>query len=248
MNERSVLTNYPLYVQIAETFGDRIASGELKSGERLPPERELCQMLNVSRMTLRQALTELEARGLIIRRQGDGTYVAQPKIERNATKLVAFTDAIRQKGYIPAAKILFMEKRFADARIARDLNIPMAAPVYYYQRLRLVNQEPLMLEKCYLPVSRFAGLERFDLENRSVYEILRSEYNVRIDHSQQSLEAVVATEYEAELLGVPPGAPMMLQHRLAFDADGVPIECGEDIYRGDRFVFVTDSAPFSMEE
>lgn len=248
MSEKVVSTIYPLYVQIAETFADRIAGGELKPGDRLPPERELCQMLNVSRMTLRQALTELEARGLIVRRQGDGTYVAEPKIERNATKLVAFTDAIRQKGYRPSAKILFFEKRFADARVAKDLKIPLAAAVYYYQRLRFVNQEPLMLEKCYLPISRFAGLENYDLENRSVYEILRTEYNVRIDHSQQSLEAVIATEYEAELLGVQVGAAMMLQHRLAFDIDGVPIECGEDIYRGDRFIFVTDSAPFSMEE
>ncbi|MGB9640517.1 MAG: GntR family transcriptional regulator [Anaerolineales bacterium] len=248
MNEKIVPSVYPLYVQIAETFSDRIASGELKPGDRLPPERELCQMLNVSRMTLRQALNELESRGLVVRRQGDGTYVAQPKIERNATKLVAFTDAIRQKGYRPSAKIILFEKRFADARIAKELNISLAAPVYYYQRLRFVNQEAVMLEKCYLPVNRFPGLEQFDLENRSVYEILRTEFNVRIDHSQQSLEAVVATEYEAGLLGVAIGAAMMLQHRLAFDSDGVPIECGEDIYRGDRFIFVTDSAPFSMEE
>ncbi|MGB9673732.1 MAG: GntR family transcriptional regulator [Anaerolineales bacterium] len=248
MNEKIISPVYPLYVQIAETFSDRIASGELKPGDRLPPERELCQMLNVSRMTLRQALNELESRGLITRRQGDGTYVAQPKIERNATKLVAFTDAIRQKGYQPSARILFLEKRFADAHIAQELNISLAAPIYYYQRLRYVNHEPVMLEKCYLPFSRFPGLEQFDLENRSVYEILRTEFNVRIDHSQQSLEAVVATEYEAELLGVAVGAAMMLQHRLAYDADGIPIECGEDIYRGDRFIFVTDSAPFSMEE
>ena len=245
---KTMAMDYPLYIQIAETFANRIMSGDLKPGDRLPPERDLCQMLNVSRMTLRQALNELELRGLLSRRQGDGTYIAEPKIERNATKLVAFTDALRQKGYHPSAKILLFDQRLADERISNDLHIPLAGSVFYYQRLRLVNQEPLMLEKCFLPVSRFKGLEKFDLENRSVYEILRNEYGVRIDHSHQSLEAVLADEYEAGLLSVQPGAAMMLQHRLAYDVEGNPIECGDDIYRGDRFTFVTDSAPFSMEE
>ncbi|MFZ5809239.1 MAG: GntR family transcriptional regulator [Chloroflexota bacterium] len=238
----------PLYLQIAETFAGRIVNGELKPNDRLPAERELCKMLRVSRMTLRQALRELEGRGMIYRRQGDGTYVAEPKIERTASKLVAFTDAMRQKGYVPAAKIIVFETRFADESLARQLEIPFASPIYVYHRLRMVNMEPLMLEICYLPLSRFPGLEQFDMENRSVYEILRTEFGVSIDHSIQSLEAVLAGDYEAALLGIAVGSPLMLQRRLAYDRDNVPIETGEDYYRGDRFRFVTDSAPFALEE
>lgn len=246
--EKSLAKNVPLYLQIAETFAEQIAFGKLKPNDRLPPERELCKMLNVSRMTLRQALRELEGRGLLTRRQGDGTYVAEPKIERSAGKLVAFTDAMRQKGYLPSAKIIVFETQYADAAVANQLQISLAAPVYVYHRLRFVNSEPLMLEKCTLPVQRFPGLERYDMENRSVYEILRVEYGIRIDHSVQSLEAVLASEYEAGLLNVSIGAPLMLQNRLAFDKDGIPIEFGEDLYRGDRFRFVVDSAPFALEE
>ena len=89
----------PLYVQIAESLLERIRVGELVPEERLPSERELSKSLNVSRMTLRAALRELDNKGLLVRRPGDGTYVAKPKIERQAAKLVPFTENMRSRGY-----------------------------------------------------------------------------------------------------------------------------------------------------
>ncbi len=240
-------TTVPLYVQIAESLFDQIESGELSPEERLPSERQLSKTLNVSRMTVRAALRILNSKGLLIRRAGDGTYVAKPKIERQASKLVPFTKSMRDRGYKTSAKIIAFEPRMAEISVAGELKIPVSSSIYYIQRLRFINQEPVLLEKFSIPVYRFPNLEQFDLESRSFYEIAETEYGIFAHHSQQSLEAVAATEFEADLLNVRLGAPMMLERRLAFDKENVPFECGHDIYQGDRFRFVTEIAPLDMK-
>jgi GntR family transcriptional regulator len=237
----------PLYVQIAESLLERIRVGELVSEQRLPSEREMSKSLNVSRMTLRAALGVLENKGLLDRRPGDGTYVAQPKIERQAAKLVPFTENMRSRGYQAKARLIVFEHRLAEVSVASKLKVPVSAPVYYFQRLRLVNEEPVLLETCTMPIYRFPNFENHDLEGRSVYEILETEYAIAPHHSEQSLEAVSATDFEAELLGIEPGTPLILERRLAFDKDGFPLEYGHDLYRGDRFRFVTEIAPIELK-
>ena len=103
-----------------------------------------------------------------------------------------------------------------------------------------------MLERFTISVHRFPGLEGHDLENRSVYEIMKTEYGVLITKARQSLEPVIATEYEAECLGIEQGVPLMLERRLGFDQDGQPVEYAKDLYRGDRFRFVTQIAPLEV--
>jgi GntR family transcriptional regulator len=239
-------TSIPLYVQIAESLLDRIESSELRPGDRLPSERELSNMLDVNRMTVRRALQVLESQGLLIRRRGDGTYIAEPKIERQADHLVPFTRGMERRGYVPGAKVITLERRVAEAAVARELGLPVSAPVYYVRRLRLINREPVMLERFTVPGHRFPGFERYDFSSRSVYAVMEQEYGVAVVRARQSLEPVVATEYEARLLEVQPGAPLMLERRLGFDQDDQPVEYGRDLYRGDRFRFVTEVAPLEL--
>ncbi|HEX9680710.1 MAG TPA: GntR family transcriptional regulator [Anaerolineales bacterium] len=240
--ERSV-GSLPLYLQIAESLLDRIESGELAPGDRLPPERELSERLGVNRMTVRRALRNLEDQGLLSRRQGDGTYVAEPKIERQAARLVSFTRGMQRRGLTPGTRLISVELRPVEASLARSLRLPVAAPLHDILRLRLLNQEPVILERYLIPAARFPALDRFDLEGRSVYEILETEYGIAIRRARQSLEPVVAGDFEAGLLGIRPGAPLMLERRTGFDAGGEPVEHGRDLYRGDRFRFVTEMAP-----
>ena len=236
----------PLYVQIAESLLEQIVTGKLSPEEQLPSERELSQQLKVSRATLRAALTVLDNKGLLVRRPGDGTYIAHPKIERQADKLVPFTEGMRKRGYQVSARIIRLEQRLAEVSVARKLNIPVSSTVYYCQRLRLINQEPVALEQFSMPEYRFPELESYDLETRSFYEIAESEYGISIQQAQQSLEAVLATEFEADLLEIEPGAPLMLERRLAFDPDNRPVEYGHDLYRGDHFRFITEVAPLEI--
>jgi len=241
-------TAVPLYIQISESLLERIASGELAPEKRLPSERELSQALNVSRMTLRAALRVLDNKGLLIRRPGDGTYIAKPKIERQAAKLVPFTENMRSRGYQANAQLIVFERRLAEVSVANKLKVSVSTPVYYFQRLRLINQEPVLLEKCTMPIYRFPNLQKFDLEKRSLYELMETEYGIAPHHSEQSLEAVLATDYEAELLNIEACTPLMLERRLAFDKDDFPLEYGHDLFRGDRFRFVTEIAPLEMKQ
>ena len=235
----------PLYTQIAESLLDQIESGKLAPGQRLAPERELSRTLGVNRMTLRQALHVLEAQGLLIRRQGHGTYIAEPKIERQAGKLISFTRGMERRGHKPESKVIVFTERPAEASVATHLRLPVSAPVYEIHRLRLINREPVLLERFNAPVDRFPDLGRHDL-HRSLYEIMETEYGVVVSKARQSLEPVVATEYAAELLGIKPGAPLMLENRLSFYKDDRPVEYSKDLFRGDRFRFVTDMASLEL--
>lgn len=240
---RRLVAGVPLYLQIAESLTSQIESGELKPGQRLPAERVLSETLGVTRMTLRQALSRLETEGHLSRRQGSGTFVSGPKIAREAGRLVPFTRAMTRRGYKPGAKVVVIEKQPAGIIIARHLRIPVSSAVYLVRRVRLINREPVMLETFWMPVKRFPRFERYDITRHSVYEIMEKEYGVRVSRARQSLAPTIASEYEAELLHIETGAPLMLEERLSFDARGRPIEYGKDLYRGDRFRFVTDRAP-----
>jgi len=232
----------PRYIQIADNLLDQIESGELTPGTRLPPERKLSELFEVNRLTLRRALSRLEILGLIIRLHGKGNFVAEPKIERQTGRLISFTSGMERRGLAPGAKVITFEQRPVEAAIAKRMKVPVLTPVYYGHRLRLINQEPVMLEEFWMPVHAFPGLERHDLTNHSTYEIMESEYGISMLKARRSFEPAVATEYEAELLRIEAGVPLMLVRRLAFDQNGRCVEYGKDLYRGDRFRFVTEEA------
>ncbi len=236
----------PLYSQIADRLSEQINTGKLTPGSRLPPERELSQTLGVNRMTLRQALHLLESQGLLVRRQGDGTYVAEPVIERQAGKLFSFTNGMQRRGYTPGGKIVTLTQHPVDVTVARNLKLRADAPVYDLYRLRLIGDEPVMLEHFIIPVQHFPNLDQHDLARRSMYEVMSKEYGVKVTTARQSLEPVVAGKFEAKLLDIKKGAPLMLERRVSFDQDNRPVEYGNDLYRGDRFRFVTEMASLEL--
>jgi GntR family transcriptional regulator len=233
-------------VQIAETLLDRIETGDLRPGDRLPSERDLSEQLGVNRTTLRQGLQILELRGLVRREQGNGTFIARPRLDREAAEIFRFTKGIARRGLTPGAKLVSLEQRLVESSMARELSVPLSSRAYFLMRLRTINQEPVMLERYLIPVQRAPKLEEHDLEARSVFEILESEYGLTIHRARQTLEPVIATDFEAEVLQVEPGSPLMMERRLSFNEAGEPLESGKDLYRGDRFRFVTESAPFEF--
>jgi len=242
----SLAYSIPLYIQIAEGLISQIESGELAPGAQLPPERELSEKLGVNRMTLRRALRVLEAQGMLVRRHGVGTYIAEPKIERQMDVVFRFTSGMAKRGYTPEARLISFEQTLVDAALARELAVPVSSLVYRILRLRSINQEPVLIESYSIPTGRFPGLQAHDLEKRSLYEIMEAEYGVIIRNARQSFEPVVASPFEAELLQVETGAPLMLEKRISYDLQGQPVEFGKDRYRGDRFRFVTEAAPFDL--
>lgn len=236
----------PLYVQLAEGLIAKIESGELSPGEQLPPERELSASLGVNRMTLRRALHVLGSQGMIIRKHGVGTFIAEPKIDRQMEVVFRFTSGMLNQGFTPGAEMISFEEINADQILAKDLAIPTSSRVYSILRLRSINREPVLIESYKIPVQRFPGLDRFNLESRSIYEIMEIEYGIPINRARQSFEPITATSFEAELLNINYGEALMLERRISYDDINQPVEYGKDRYRGDRFRFVTEAKPFPL--
>lgn len=236
----------PLYIQIADRLVSQIESGELAPGDRLPAERELSENLGVNRMTLRRALRVLESQGLVLRKHGIGTFIGEPKIDRQMDVVFRFTRRMQNRGYTPGTQVISLDETLVDAALSRQMAVPVSSPAYKILRLRSINHEPVMIESYIIPVRRFPGLDRYDLESRSVYEVMETEYGVQITRAQQSFEPVVASSFEAELLKIRVGAALMLEKRISYDQDNRPVEYGKDRYRGDRFRFVTEAAPFDL--
>jgi len=201
------------YQQIADNIQDRIESGELQDGDRLESERALSDQLGVNRLTVRRAFNVLENRGLVDRRQGGGTYVASQPIERPASQLVPFTVAMPALGVKPGARIITFDKEPADRSLAELLRIPIGSLLYHVFRVRLANDEPAVIEQFFTSCQLFPNFDQHDHEKRSGYEIMETEYGVSVIRAEQSLEPVVATPYEADLLGISPGMPLMLERR-----------------------------------
>lgn len=240
-------SSVPLYIQIAEHLMAQIENGSYAPGDKLMTERQLSKSLNVQRATVRQALSVLEDRGLIERVQGSGTFVAEAKIEREAVRLFAFTKIMSARGYKVGAKVVSLREAPADRHVAQRLGIAVDAPVYWIHRLRLLDDKPVMLEEFRTPVALFPGLVDHDLEARSLFELMEVEYGRKVTRAVQSLEAVTASPFEAEALGVAPGAALMMEERVTRDQYGDLVEFSRDLYRGDRFRFVVETAAFDVE-
>lgn len=240
------VTRLPVYMQIVDVLLDRIEQGEVAAGDRLAPERSLAADFGVNRRTVRQALDVLARRGLVERRQGSGTFVSEPRIERGAAELFHFTEGIRERGFAAGSRVLNLERVPASPLIAEKLELSTGADVYRCHRLRSVNGQPVLVETFALPADLVPGFTNFDLSVRSVYEVLRAEYDIHVESARQSLEAVALSEFEAEWLNVSPGTPAMLERRQTFDRRGRPVDYGTDLYRGDRVRFVTDAATVAV--
>jgi GntR family transcriptional regulator len=236
----------PAWVQIEERLADRIASGALEPGERLPPEREVADALGVSRMTVRQALASLAARGLVERGVGRGTFVrAGKKVEHDLSRVAGFTEQAERQGLEPGAEILAAGEQPAPEHVADALRLAPRAPVIRIERVRSGDGHAVTLEDAWLPAERFPGLLGHDLSG-SIYALMRDVYDLEPVSAVERLEPVAARPHEAEALGVPPGCPLMLVERTAYAESGVPVEFSRDRHRGDRARFVIRLVPDDM--
>ncbi len=232
-------TNYvPFYIQVMDALKEAIEEGSYAPGDQLPGEPELCRLFDVSRTVIRQAFKELEFEGLIVREKGKGTFIAEPKIEESLfQELTGFYQDMTAKGHRLVSEVLKQEVIPAGKKIASFLQIEANTPVIQIDRLRFVDDEPIVLVTTYLPYSLCPALTDVDLRSQSLYSFLEKEYGIVLERGHRTLEAVPAKEYEAELLQVSKGAPLILLHSVSFLADGTPIEYYHALHRGDRSRF-----------
>ncbi len=224
----------PLEHQVKESLREAIANERLSPDDLLPAERELSRQCGVHVTVIRQAIAELIKEGLLYRVEDIGIFVARPKVVQNLPTILGFSARMRQSGHLPRSQVLVQQAEPVRPSIARRLHIDEDAQVMRLSRLRLVDNEPLMIETSYLSLDRFPDLLQDDFTVRSLYEVIAARYNVHVHELDQTLEPVLMTEYEAELLHSSPGAPAMLMEVIALDGQGAPFEFSKSIVRGDK--------------
>jgi GntR family transcriptional regulator len=223
------------HAQIEDWLADEIAGGHLTPGDRLPTEHDLAAWLGVSRMTLRQALSELAQRGLLTRTvgRGGGTFVAEPKLEQDLTTLAGFSEQLRRHGKVAGARVLAATQIPASSTTAAALELSEGEPVHDVRRIRLADGRPIVIEHSQFPARLFPGLLDCRLDG-SLYDLLADNFGQRPHRARESLEPVVAGVREAEALEIAEGAPLMLVERTAYSQSGQPLEYARDLFRGDR--------------
>jgi GntR family transcriptional regulator len=215
---------------------------ELRVGDSIPSERRLAASLGVSRPTLRHAIDELVREGLLVRRHGSGTYVAESKIALPLT-MTSFSEDMTRRGMRPSSEVLSFEAINAGAKLGQRLRISPAEPVWAIRRLRLADDVTMAIEFLHVPKRVVPKLKREDLEGHSFYELLRERFGVVVASGVQTIEPTVTSEDEAEMLGVPLHAPAFLFERVTESERGEVVEFVRSVYRGDRYKLVAELRP-----
>jgi GntR family transcriptional regulator len=224
----------PLHHQIYLDLRAALDGGEWTPGERMPSERELALRYGCSLITVRRALGELAREQRVERTRGRGTYVLRQRIDRDFAGTLSFAEEMESRGLDPQTQLLTARVEPASESVASALELPVAAPSIYLERLRLADGDPLLLEQVHLSAVRFAGLLEFDLEHNSLYDVLAERFGARVTRAREAIEPVMLRTREARLLNRQPRSPALLVEGVAFEANGSPVEFARSFVAGDR--------------
>lgn len=226
----------PLYYQLAEVLKTKIEEGQFDTHQRLPSERELSEHYDVSRMTARKALSEIESEGYIYRSQGKGSFVAEPKLRQSLFELTSYTEDMQRRGLSPGAKVLTTDVIEDDSMLVDKLDASPEEKFVKLQRIRLADDEPMALETSHLRRKFCPGIEDLDFQNESLYQTLKEKFNVKLKNADQWIEATLADSFHSKWLKVEEGSPMLSTERTTYTSQGnKAIEYTKAVYRGDKY-------------
>lgn len=226
----------PKYQIVYNYYSEQIKSGQLQSGEKLPTEAQICKLFCVSRVTVRKALDDLQNQGYIVKEHSKGSFVSQDVSGMSLDRFQGFTEEMAERGMTASTEILHLSVEKAGKLAARKLNVDERSKVYVIERLRLVESEPMAIEKVILPCFYCPNLYKFDL-TKSLYSLLEKEYGLRFSGANEVLEAACANKREAEILNIKSKAPVLKIERLSYLSDNTVLEYTLSVYRGDRYKF-----------
>ena len=232
----------PLYYQLKKQILFLIENAVIREGELLPPENELCKLLNISRPTIRQAFSELVNEGYLNRHKGKGTFVSSPKVnDRFFSKLNSFHDEMVEKGYNPKTLVVKVEKINGPHEANERLSLPLDAPLIYLGRVRSVDAVPLVYVETFLPYDEYSRLMQVDFTVNSLYESLEKLYGIRVSSVRREFVAVNARPKEAELLQIAKNTALIQVKTVAHSSNGPnPVEFSIARYRGDLNKFTVE--------
>lgn len=232
MSKLLSVSSSPLYHQLKQQIARDIDKGYYPVGTRIPPEHELETIYQVSRVTVRRALAELTSEGLLERKQGKGTFVSEPVLNRNLKNIHSFHDSCRMEGIRARTRVISISEKPADTSDCDDLSLKDGNLVFETVRVWCADGVPVALETNHFPIT-YAYLKNEDL-NGSLYQVLH-QYGIEPDQATHEISLSAADEHTAELLDISAGSPLIRLKEVVYDQKGRPLHNSIQLICGDRF-------------
>jgi GntR family transcriptional regulator len=228
----------PIYHQLMMIIKRGIALQNIKPGDKLPTESELCEAYSVSRSTVRSTFRILEDEGLIYRVRGRGTFISNPRLRIKSQEVYCFTHQMEAMNIKPSSNVLEFEKKEMPKDLAQLFGVDETEQIFRFVRVRLADGVPLLLETTYMPVHIYPELKADMLREHSFYDILASEVNVIPYHAEETYENVMFEQSIIDILECAPHASGFYVERITRKEDGSVYEFTQSFMRGDRSKFV----------
>jgi GntR family transcriptional regulator len=231
----------PLYYQVREKIRDDIEAGQYLPGALVSSELDLCEAFGVSRITVRRAMADLVAEGLLTRERGRGTFVTKPRIERNFASDVSFARDMIRSGYSPTWRDVSISEEPASPRVAALVSVPTGAVVLRVIRTHLADGEPIMRQETLIPRSICPKVDSLSFTRSPVFVVLEETCGVRFTRVRTSIVPTLIGAEDAAFLNAVPGSPALLAEQQVFTSTG---ECvlNRSTVRGDRCKFVAETS------
>lgn len=237
MKKVSKRSSIPIYYQLKGIILEMIENEDVRPGDMIPTERELCEYHDISRMTVRMAIMELVNEGVLYREQGKGTYVAHQKPKHELTKLRSFTTEMKNLGHDVETTLLSFQLIEASKKVAKALEIEQGEDVIEMIRLRIIDEEPYALETIWLHASKYPNISEKQVSDQSLYAVLQNDYKVIPHHARQTIEPVHLNDHEKSLFQITGDSLGLLFYQTTFTEDNEIIEYSRAVYRIDKHKF-----------
>ena len=228
------LSAKPIYLQIRDHLLADIDEGRLQPGQKIPSANDLSRQMGVSKMTVLQALRELNRMGRLFSSRGKGTYVSNnQKLEPDLRSVWGFTETFQAQGYKTGSQLIHFERILADATTAEALEVSVGTAIFRMMRKRLLNEQPVGIETTHLTEADVPGLDEYDWNTESLYTVLKTHYDLEPVCGRNYIEAAAADEPIARQLSIPKNTPVLATERISCLSNHHPIEYVRSFYRAD---------------
>ena len=229
----------PPRTEAVEKLENYITSNHLPPNTKIPSERDLCEMWGINRTTLRFAVDMLVESGQLYRKKGSGTYIAESKLVRNLLGVNSLSTEVRQLGLPFSTHILSLRVIECTKQVSKKLHIPLGQNVYECIRVRSIEGVPCIMETMYLDQNQCLDLEKYYHDKSSIYSIFENIYKKTLVAGEEKISVTYVSEEEAALLDLEEGEPVFFATGVTTMTDGVPLEYYKQLFRADRFKFVS---------
>jgi GntR family transcriptional regulator len=225
----------PYYQQLYDILRAKIDRADWSPGDMIPSESDLIDQYEISRITVRQVLDMLVNEGLIYRERGRGSFVAHPTLEQTMSRIVSFTEDMRQRGFVPGTRVLSAQLIPASKDIAEKLHVDPDELLARIERLRTAEGEPMSIEESYLVHRYCPSVLQHDYSTQPLREILDRDYSIRLVYAKQVIRAILASKELAGLLEIKASSPLLFIERVTYSQGEIPVEFLRVHYRADRY-------------